>query len=76
MRHFLFALPFAVLGLAGCAGGNATSPRSASASYANPERSSAYMTPEQSSKLIILPGDSTTVVQVRYLSAHQGDVQN
>jgi hypothetical protein len=42
-----------------------------SATDTTPARSAAYMTPEQSSNLIMLPGDTTTPAQLRYLSDHE-----
>jgi hypothetical protein len=69
MRYSLLMLPLAVLGLAGCVADGAPSQRQTSTTHVTPERSAAYMTSEQSATLIIMPGDSTTVAQKRYLLA-------
>jgi hypothetical protein len=65
MRTFPLMLTVAVLGLAGCTGKSLVSSQAtpATSGYSN-----GYMTTEQSSKLIMLPGDSTTLVQMQYLS--------
>jgi len=70
MRYFQLLLPV-VVGLAGCAADNATTAQRTSVAYVTSDRSDAYMTPEQSSALIMLPGDETTVVQMRYLASHE-----
>ena len=68
MRYSLMLLPLAGLGLVGCAVGDGPSSRRTSTTYMTPERSATYMTPAQSATLTTMPGDSTTVVQLRYLS--------
>jgi hypothetical protein len=68
MRTFMLMLTVAVLGLAGCAGEDTMSSQATPAASAASGPSSGYMTTEQSSKLIMLPGDSTTLVQMQYLS--------
>jgi hypothetical protein len=76
MRYSLFLLPLAAFGLAGCVGVGSPSPQRASFTDVTPTRTARYMTPEQSSTLIILPGDATTPVQLRYLSNHQENADN
>jgi hypothetical protein len=66
MRHPLLLLPLATLALAGCVG--APAPQRVSTNYMTPERSVTYMTPEQSATLFVLPGDTTTPAQMRFLS--------
>jgi hypothetical protein len=68
MRFFLMLLPLAGLGLVGCAVTGAPAPPRTSANYMTPRRIATYMTPGQSARLMTMPGDSTTVVQMRYLS--------
>ena len=68
MRFSLILLPLAGLGLVGCAVGGASSAQRTSTASMTPERSAAYMTPEHSAAFMTMPGDSTTVVQMRYLS--------
>ena len=68
MRYALMLLPLAGLGLAGCAVSGAPSPQRTSTAYVTPERSDTYMTVRQSATLTTMPGDLTTVVQMRYLS--------
>jgi hypothetical protein len=70
MRYFLLMLPIAALGLTACTGGDAAAPRTTSTSYETFISSGTYMTAEQSSRLIMLPGDSTSLAQMRYLSTH------
>jgi hypothetical protein len=69
MRFSLMLLPFAGPGLVGCAVGGTPTPQRTSTNYMTPGRTATYMTPEQSAALMTMPGDSTTVVQMRYLSA-------
>jgi hypothetical protein len=61
------SLLLAVLALAGCESG-LTSPQT-STTMTTASTTAGYMSPEQSSKLIVLPGDTTTLTQLRYLSA-------
>ena len=68
MRFSLILLPLAGLGLVGCAVGGTPAPPRTSANYMTPGHAATYMTPEQSATLMRMPGDSTTVVQIRYLS--------
>ena len=74
MRYSLLLLPLAAFGLAGCVGVGAPSPQRTSTTDMTPARSATYMTSEQSAKLIILPSDTTTPVQLRYLSDHEANV--
>jgi hypothetical protein len=64
MRHS-HALFILILGLPGCAVGDVQRP---SANYMTPGRTATYMAPEQSATLMTMPGDTTTLVQMRYLS--------
>jgi hypothetical protein len=68
MRYSLILLALTVLCLAGCVVTGAPSPRRTSSNYMTPAGSAAYMTPEQSATLTTMPGDATTVAQMRYLS--------
>jgi hypothetical protein len=68
MRFALIVLPLAGLVLAGCVSGGAPSSQRISTTLITPERSADYMTPGQSETLVTMPGDSTTAVQMRYLS--------
>jgi hypothetical protein len=68
MRYSLLLLPLAILALEGCVGIGSSSPQQTSATDMTPARSITYMTPEQSAKLMVLPDDRTTVIQLRYLS--------
>jgi hypothetical protein len=68
MRDSLLLLPMAVLGLAGCASGGAPSHQRTPVAAMTPELSATYMTPEQSATLILLPGDTTTLAQMRFLA--------
>jgi len=76
MRYSLLLLPLAAFGMAGCVGVGSPSPQRTSTTDMTPARSDTYMTPEQSAKLIILPGDTTTPVQLRYLSDHEANANN
>jgi hypothetical protein len=69
MHFFRMLLPLAGLGLFGCAVGGAPSEKQTTTNYITPGRAATYMTPEQSATLMTMPGDSTTAVQMRYLSA-------
>jgi hypothetical protein len=66
MRYSPLMIPLAALGLAACTGAapswQAAAPQTSRASTIT------FMTPEQSSPLIILPGDTTTPVQLRALA--------
>jgi hypothetical protein len=75
MRYSLLLLPIAAIGLAGCvaSGGN---PRQISSTDMTPSRSATYMTVEQSGSLMTLPGDTTTLAQMRYLSRHSAVTEN
>ena len=68
MRYSHILLALTVLGLLGCAQGGAPSQQRTSANYMTPRRAATYMTPEQSATLMTMPGDSTTVFQMRHLS--------
>ena len=68
MRYSLMLLALTVLGLAGCVVAGAPSPQRTSTNYMTPGRTATYMTPEQSATLMSMPGDSTTVFQMRHLS--------
>jgi len=76
MRYSLLLLPLAAFGMAGCAGVVSPSPHRASTTDTTPARSDTFMTPKQSAQLIILPGDTTTPVQLRYLSDQQANANN
>jgi hypothetical protein len=66
MRYYPLMIPLAALGLAACAG---TAPSwQAAAPQTNRVNTASYLTTEQSSPLIILPGDTTTPVQLRALA--------
>jgi len=67
MRYSLL-LPLAILTLGGCVSGGEHSAQSSSITYATPDGTGAYLTPEQSNGLIILPGDSTSLAELRFLS--------
>jgi len=75
MHYALMPAALAMLALTGCAGVDAPSPQRTAAVNTTPGRVATYMTPEQSSRLIILPGDTTTPVQLRYLSDHQSNAE-
>ena len=68
MRYFLFLLPLAVVGLSGCVSGGAPSSQETVATDSTHEQTVTNMTPEHSAKFIILPGDTTTAAQLRFLS--------
>ena len=68
MRYSLLLLPVAVVGLSGCVGGGAPSSQQSLDTTSTDVRTVTYMTPEHSATLIILPGDTTTVAQLRFLS--------
>jgi hypothetical protein len=67
MRYSLLLLPLAVVGLTGCVAGGAPSQQTL-VTNSTDEQTVTYMTPEHSATLIILPGDTTTVAQLRFLS--------
>jgi hypothetical protein len=68
MRYSLL-LPLVFLALAGCVSGGEHSTRSTSVTYATPDSTGTFLTPDQSSGLIIMPGDATSVAELRYLRA-------
>jgi hypothetical protein len=68
MRYSLFLLPLAIVGLSGCVSGGAPSSQETLAANSTHLQTVTYMTPEHSATLIILPGDTTTVAQLRFLS--------
>jgi len=61
MRCSLLLLPVAVVGLTGCVAGGASSSQQTSTTSSTYAHAATYMTPEQSARLITLPGDTTTV---------------
>jgi hypothetical protein len=65
MRYSLLLLPMAALGLAGCVSNGA--PATQRVSYITHEQPD-YMTQGDSAGLIILPGDTTTEAQLRFLN--------
>jgi hypothetical protein len=67
MRYSLLMVPLVAVGLAACSGGSSST--QSTTDFTTREHASRYMTPEESNKLIILPGDATTAVQLRELSA-------
>lgn len=67
MRYSLLLVPLFAFGLGACSGGSSST--QTTTDFTTREHASLYMTPEESSKLIILPGDATTVAQLRELSA-------
>jgi hypothetical protein len=69
MRYSLFLLPLAVVGLSGCVAGGAPASRETLATNSTQLQTVTYMTPEHSATLMILPGDTTTMAQLRFLSA-------
>jgi hypothetical protein len=69
MRYSLLLLPLAVLSLGGCVAGGASSSHQTSTTGSILAHAATYLTPEQSGKIITLPGDSTTVAQMRPLSS-------
>jgi len=76
MRYSLFLLPLVAFGMAGCVGVVSPSPHRTSTIDMTPARSDTYMTPEQAAQLTILPGDTTTPVQLRYLSDQEANANN
>jgi len=60
MRHSLLLLPLAVVALSGCVAGGSPSPQQ------SVNATSGYMTAEHSASLIVVPGDTTTIAQLRY----------
>jgi hypothetical protein len=68
MRFVLMFVAFAGIGLSGCGPGGDSSHRLMPNTFVTSQRSAGYMTPEQSAALITMPGDSTTAVQMQYLS--------
>jgi hypothetical protein len=68
MRYSLLLLPLSVVGLSGCVGGEAPSSQQSLKTTSTDVQTVAYMTSEHSATLIILPGDTTTVAQLRFLS--------
>jgi hypothetical protein len=72
MRYSLLLSCLVVTGLSACAPGNAPVSRySATTQTTTRVNTASYLTPEQSSGLIVLPGDTTTPVQLRFLAAER-----
>ena len=69
MRYSLLLLPMAVLGVSGCISVGAPAPQRIAATSTTPEQAG-YMTQADSAGLIVLPGDTTTEVQLRFLSTN------
>jgi hypothetical protein len=71
MRYSLLLLPLAAFGVVGCGGVGSPSQQRTPTTDTTFAQSAAYMTPEQSANLIVLPGDITTPAQLRYLFDHE-----
>jgi uncharacterized protein YcfL len=77
MRNSLFLIPIALFALTGCDSNASLSPRASNTpsserlanNYVPPDGAGIYMTPEESSDMVILPGDATTAIQDRYAAA-------
>src|SRR5580658_6570386 len=69
MRYSPLLIPLVVIGLSGCASGGVPASRQTMTTQTTRVTAADYLTPEQSSGLIILPGDTTTPAQLRFLSA-------
>jgi len=70
MRYSLLLSCLVATGLSACAPGNAPASRvSATTQTTTRVNTASYLTPEQSSGLIVLPGDTTTPVQLRFLAS-------
>jgi hypothetical protein len=68
MRYSLLLVPLALIGVSGCASDEMAVSRQTTTTQATHVSSMGYLTPEQSSGLIILPGDTITPAQLRFLS--------
>jgi hypothetical protein len=69
MRYSLLLIPLAFIGLSGCASGGVPASQQTMTTQTIRVSAAGYLTLEQSSDLIVLPGDTTTSVQLRFLSA-------
>jgi outer membrane lipoprotein SlyB len=69
MRYSLLLLSLAAVGLNGCVAGGSPSSQQSLVTSSTDVQTVTYMSPERSATLIILPGDTTTPVQLRFLSA-------
>jgi hypothetical protein len=69
MRYSLLLSCLVVTGLGACAPADAPVSRYSTTTQTTRVSTATYLTPEQSSGLIVLPGDTTTPVQLRFLAA-------
>lgn len=69
MRYSLLLSCLVATGLSACAPGDAPVSRFSTVTQTTRVDTASYLTPEQSSGLIVLPGDTTTPVQLRFLTA-------
>ena len=76
MRYSPLLIPLVVIGLSGCASDGVPASRQTMTTQTTRVTSTNYLTPEQSSGLIILPGDTTSPAQLRFLSASHMTTQN
>jgi hypothetical protein len=68
MRYSLLLSCLIAAGLSACAPGDAPVSRYSTTTRTTRVNTAGYLTPEQSSGLIVLPGDTTTPVQLRFLA--------
>jgi hypothetical protein len=68
MRCSLLLVPLALIGVSGCASDEVSVSGQTTTTHTTHLSSAGYLTPEQSSGLIILPGDTITPAQLRFLS--------
>jgi hypothetical protein len=72
MRYFQLLLPIVVVGLSGCGSDGRLTAREAPTTRTAYVTSARDLTPEQVEPLVILPGDTTTPVQLRALAEARG----
>ena len=72
MRYALMLLAFAAPVLGGCVSdGEQVLPRSAT-TFMTPDNTGTFMAADRSTGIMIMPGDTTSQVQLRYLTAANG----
>jgi hypothetical protein len=68
MRYSLFLVPLVAICLSACASGGTPVAQHTATTQTTSVNTASYLTPEQSSGLIILPDDTITRAQSRFLS--------
>lgn len=68
MRTSLLLAPLAIIALSACASGGAPVSQQTTTTQTTYVNSANYLSAEQSSHLIMLPGDTTTPAQLRFLA--------